>query len=105
MKNYKVESIMRFTDKVEFVRRNAGEIFYCTEERYNFLKNKNAIKLIEIVEEKEEISEKEVQAVANAIVEEAIEQDKTIEEVVNEIVDEAVEEGFEKPKKKKTSKK
>jgi hypothetical protein len=104
MKNYKVESIMRFTDKVEFVRRNAGEVFYCTEERYNFLKNKNAVKLIEIVEEKEEISE-EVQAVANAIVEEAFEQDKTIEEVVNEIVDEAVEEGFEKPKKKKTSKK
>lgn len=84
MKNYKVESIMRFTDKVEFVRRNAGEVFYCTEERYNYLKSKNAVKLIEIVEEKEEISE---------------------EEVVNEIVDEAVEEVFEKPKKKKTSKK
>lgn len=83
MKNYKVESIMRFTDKVEFVRRNAGEVFYCTEERYNYLKSKNAVKLIEIVKEKEEISE----------------------EVVNEIVDEAVEEGFERPKKKKTSKK
>ena len=67
-----------------FVWRNAGEVYYCTEERYNFLKNKNAVKLIEIVEEKEEIS---------------------VEEVVNEIVDEAIEEGFERPKKKKTSKK
>lgn len=37
---------------------------------------------------KDEITEEEVQAVANAIVEEANEEDKTIEEVVNDIVNE-----------------
>ena len=50
MKNYKVEAIMKFTDKEEDVRRlpydknlteeenmKKGSIFYCIEERYNFL--------------------------------------------------------------------
>ena len=47
-----------------------------------------------VVEEVEvpEIKEEEVQAVANAIVEEATENDKTVEEVVNEIIEESKEE-------------
>lgn len=40
---------------------------------------------------KEEITEKEVQAVANTIVDEATENNKTVEEVVNEIVEESNE--------------
>ena len=102
MKNYKVEATMKFTDKEENVKRNVGDVFEVTELRYKFLKSNNAVKLIETVEE---ISEEEVQAVANAIVEEAEEQKKTIEEVVNEIIEESKEEIIEKPKKKKSNKK
>ena len=91
MKNYKVVATRYFKDSNEIdkktglkIERQVNDEFFCTKKRYEFLKQNNAVKLIEIVEEKEEISE---------------------EEVVNEIVDEAVEEGFERPKKKKTSKK
>lgn len=103
MKNYKVEATMKFTDKEEDgIKRNVGDVFEVTELRYKFLKSNNAVKLIETIEE---ISEEEVQAVANAIVEEAEEQEKTIEEVVNEIIEESKEEIIEKPKKKKSKKK
>ena len=109
MKNYKVIATKYFKDSNEIdektglkVERKVNDVFYCTKERYEYLKENNAVKLVEVIEEKEEITEEEVQAVAVAIVEEAEEQNKTIEEVVNEIVDEIVE---EKPKKKKHNKK
>lgn len=51
MKNYKVEATMKFTDKEENAKRNVGDIFETTKERYEFLKKNNAVKLIEIVEE------------------------------------------------------
>lgn len=106
MKNYKVEATMKFTDKEENVKRNVGDVFEVTEARYNFLKSNNAVRLVEIVEEqKEEITEEEVQAVANAIVEQAEEDNKSVEEVVNEIVEESKEEIIATPKKKKSSKK
>lgn len=106
MKNYKVEATMKFTDKEENVKRNVGDVFEVTEARYNFLKSNNAVKLIEIVEEpKKDITEEEVQAVANAIVEQAEEDNKSVEEVVNEIVEESKEEIIATPKKKKSSKK
>ena len=106
MKNYKVEATMKFTDKEENVKRNVGDVFEVTEARYNFLKSNNAVKLIEIVEEpKNDITEEEVQAVANAIVEQAEEDNKSVEEVVNEIVEESKEEIIATPKKKKSSKK
>jgi hypothetical protein len=55
MKNYKVEAIMKFTDKTENgIKRNVGDIFETTKERYEFLKQNNAVKLIEIIEEKKE---------------------------------------------------
>ena len=53
MKNYKVEAIMKFTDKEENVKRNVGDIFETTKERYEFLKKNNAVKLIEIAEEEQ----------------------------------------------------
>lgn len=99
MKNYEVEAIRRFTDGEIGVRREIGDKFVCTEQRFLVLKSKNAVKLLEEVKEEDLIvTEDTVQAVASAIVEEAQEQDKTIEEVVNEIVEETVE---EKPKKNK----
>ena len=79
MKNYKVEAIMKFTDKEEnSIKRNVGDIFETTKERYEILKQNNAVKLIEIVEE----SKKEIK------------EDKEVEKTI-----------IEKPKKKKSSKK
>ena len=116
MKNYKVIATRYFRDSSEIdkktglkVERQVNDEFYCTKERYEFLKANNAVKLVEVQEDIEtaikEITEEEVQAVASAIVEEAQEQEKTIEEVVNEIVEESKEEVKPKPKKKKSSKK
>ena len=92
MKNYKVEATMKFTDKEENgIKRNVGDIFETTKERYEFLKQNNAIKLIEIVEEKEELV-----ATEEAIIEE-------IPNATGEV--EVVLLNDEKPKKKKSSKK
>lgn len=82
MKNYKVEAIMKFTDKEENVKRNVGDIFETTKERYEFLKQNNAVKLIEIVEE--------------------IKNDSPYEEDLQIDNDVKIE---EKPKKKKSKKK
>lgn len=103
MKNYEVEAIRRFTDGEVGVRREVGDKFVCTEQRYLVLKSKNAVKLLEEVKEEDlVVTEDTVQAVAAAILEEATEQEKTVEEVVEEIIEEASE---EKPKNKKASKK
>ena len=116
MKNYKVIATRYFKDSNEIdektglkIERQVNDEFYCTKERYEFLKANNAVKLVEIQETideviEKEISEEEVQAVASAVVEEAEEQNKTIEEVVNEIVEESKEENS-KLKNKKSSKK
>lgn len=116
MKNYKVIATRYFRDSSEIdkktglkVERQVNDEFYCTKERYEFLKANNAVKLIEVQEDIEtainEITEEEVQAVASAILEEAEEQNKSVEEVVNEIIKESKEEIIEKPKKKKSNKK
>ena len=103
MKNYKVEATMKFTDKEENIKRvpydnnltekeneERGSIFYCTKERYEFLKQNNAVKLNEIIEE---------------IVDEVIES-KEVNEVIDKVVDETINKLFEeKPKKKKSKKK
>ena len=83
MKNYKVEATMKFTDKEENgIKRNVGDIFETTKERYEFLKQNNAVKLVEIVEE----------------------QPKEIKEEVKVVVS-GKEEAKPKPKKKKSKKK
>lgn len=113
MKNYKVIATRFFRDSNEIdektglkVEREVNDEFYCTKERYEFLKANNAVKLVEVQSTIDDIiTEEEVQAVASAIVEEAEEQNKTVEEVVNEIVEESKEEVKPKPKKKKSSKK
>ena len=92
MKNYKVEATMKFTDKEENgIKRNVGDIFETTKERYEFLKQNNAVKLIEIVEEKEELV-----ATEEAIIEE-------IPNATGEV--EVALLNKEKPKKKKSKKK
>lgn len=60
MKNYKVKAIRYFVDKEEMEERKANDEFYCTKERYEFLKEHKAVELIEIEveEEKEETIEK-----------------------------------------------
>ena len=105
MKECKVKVLKYFRDKEEKKERFVGEEFECTKERCNYLLEHNAV---EIVKDVPEITEEEVQAVANAIVEEAIEQDKTIEEIVDEIVEEQKQDKLVEEiitKKKKTSKK
>ena len=82
MKNYKVKATVNFPDKTTHQRRTLGEEFICTEERYNELKFKNVIELVEIIEETEEID--------------------TMDEVVVKTTEEIVE---KKPRKRKTSKK
>ena len=58
MKNYKVKATRFFRDSNEIdkktglkVERKANDEFLCTKERYEFLKQNNAVKLVEIVEE------------------------------------------------------
>jgi hypothetical protein len=92
MKNYKVIATRYFRDSSEIdkktglkVERQINDEFYCTKERYEFLKSNNAVKLVE------------VQSTIDDII--------TEEEVVNEIVEESKEEVKPKPKKKKSSKK
>ena len=82
MKNYKVQAIVNFSDKTTHQRRTLGEEFICTEERYNELKFKNVIKLVEVIEETDEID--------------------TMDEVVDKPSEEIVE---KKPRKRITSKK
>lgn len=101
MKNYKVEATMKFTDKEENgIKRNVGDIFETTKERYEFLKQKNAVRLLEIVEEEQEqwaVTREENGSVHVRPV------------VDGEIIDTPIEEYHdyreEKPKKKKTKKK
>lgn len=58
MKNYFVKANRNFTDKEENAYRNAGDAFYCTEERYNYLVScNNAVELVELPKMEEEIEE------------------------------------------------
>ena len=82
MNNYKVKAIVNFPDKTTHQRRTLGEEFICTEERYNELKFKNVIELVEIIEETDKID--------------------TMDEVVVKPTEEIVE---KKPRKRRTTKK
>ena len=89
MKNYKVKATRFFRDSNEIdkktglkVERKVNDEFLCTKERYEFLKQNNAVKLVEIVEE----------------------QPKEIKEETKIVIIEK-EEVKPKPKKKKSSKK
>lgn len=93
MKNYKVKAIRFFRDSNEIdektgrkKERQINDEFYCTKERYEFLKANNAVKLIdEIVEDYDNI---DFEIVADWEKEEKL-----------------MQENKQKPKKKRTSKK
>ena len=70
------------------------DTFKCDNEMAKYLTGANPLRkiVVKVIEvEPEEVSEKVVQEVANAIVDEAKEQDKSIEEIVNEIQEEEKE--------------
>lgn len=52
MKNYLVSAIREFIDQEENKARKIGDEFYCTKERYEYLKLKNAVLLVESPETK-----------------------------------------------------
>lgn len=132
MKNYKVIATRFFKDSNEIdektglkAERQVNDEFYCTKERYEFLKANNAVKLVEILEvEKIEYStladdeSKEIETIiTNEIVEEkeqwaVTEEDGNIHVrpvVDGKIIDTPIEETITykepKPKKKKSNKK
>lgn len=104
MKNYKVIATRYFRDSSEIdkktglkIERQVNDEFYCTKERYEFLKANNAVKLVEVQEDIEtaikEITEEEFIECVEELM-------PTIEKKVEQIV-----EVKPKPKKKKSSKK
>jgi hypothetical protein len=111
MKNYKVIATRFFRDSNEIDKntglkkeRNVNDEFYCTKERYEFLKANNAVKLVEIQEtideaieeEKIEIEENEIKINASEI--------RLIAEN-EEAITINKQEAKPKPKKKKSKKK
>ena len=102
MKNYKVKAIRFFRDSNEIdektgrkIERQINDEFYCTKERYEFLKANNAVKLVEVLE----VEKVEYCTLADN-------EPKEIDTIItNEIVEESKEEVKPKPKKKKSSKK
>lgn len=92
MKNYKVEAIMKFTDKEENTKRNVGDQFNTTKERYDYLKSHNAVKLVEI----EEVV---IDEIVEDVVDDIIESEE-VDEIINNVVDEVVEEIIDKKNKK-----
>ena len=102
MKNYKVIATRFFKDSNEIdektglkVERKVNDEFFCTKERYEFLKANNAVKLVEILEvervEYSNLEDKEPREIETS--------------VINEVVEEKKEELKSKSKKKKSSKK
>lgn len=89
MKNYKVEAIKNFNDKEENTRREIGHIFEITKERYEYLKENNAVKLVEVQETVESVIKEEKEYAVPV---------KQMEELVEKAI-------IEKPKKKKVNKK
>ena len=96
MKNYKVMATRYFRDSNEIdektgqkKERQVNDVFYCTKERYEYLKENNAVKLVEIQETIESVIEEEKEYVVPV---------KQMEELVEKAI-------IEKPKKKKSSKK
>ena len=93
MKNYKVIATRYFRDSSEIdkktglkVERQVNDEFYCTKERYEFLKVNNAVKLVEV----------------QSTIDDILTEEKTTDNVVEEVVEEVFK---PKPKKKKSSKK
>ena len=59
MKNYIVKVLRYFKDLEEKKDRFIGDEFETTKERYEFLKSKDAVELVKVIEEKKEKNEEE----------------------------------------------
>lgn len=112
MKNYKVIATRYFRDSSEIdkktglkVERQVNDEFYCTKERYEFLKANNAVKLVEIQETIDEVIENEPEQIYETENSKFIVGHNEFKLEFNEIVEESKEEVKPKPKKKKSSKK
>lgn len=100
MKNYKVKALKPFTDAVEKVDRILDEEFYCTAERCKVLIEHNAVVLLQVEIDEEELKEN-LENKDGVLTEEEIKELKendTIEVIVNKSFE-------EKPKKKNNKKK
>ena len=116
MKNYKVKAIRFFRDASEIdkktglkVERKVNDEFLCTKERYEFLKANNAVKLVEVLEEKKEPeqvfeTENSKFIIGNNEFKVEVNEISLIDNNDNEIIINK-EEVKPKPKKKKSSKK
>lgn len=98
----KARVLINFKDIKVGIIREKGQEFELSKERFMEINNcdyckTTGQKLIEAIEEEQEITEEEVQAVAGAIVEYADQEDKTVEEVVQEIIEESNDTEDEEP--------
>ena len=116
MKNYKVIATRYFRDSSEIdkktglkVERQVNDEFYCTKERYEFLKANNAVKLVEVQEtiyeviEEEKVEEPKIEIEENGIKINARELKLIVEN--EEAITINKQEAKPKPKKKKSNKK
>jgi len=79
MKNYLVKALINFNDNEENgAKRTPEDTFYCTKERFEFLREHNAVMLLEIKKE-----EKEPQVNLNVNV--SIDSKKVAEEIKKDI--------------------
>lgn len=98
----KARVLINFKDIKVGIIREKGQEFELSKERFMEINNcdyckTTGQKLIEAIEEEQEITEEEVQAAAGAIVEYADQEDKTVEEVVQEIIEESNDTEDEEP--------
>lgn len=55
MKNYEVKATKNFKDALENKERQTNDIFLCTKERYEYLKEHNAVELVKVIEEEKKV--------------------------------------------------
>lgn len=67
MKSYNVKAKIKFNDTLEKATRKIGDTFKCTKERYELLKEYNAVELINI---DEEVNNDVIEEVVEEVVEE-----------------------------------
>jgi hypothetical protein len=97
MKNYKVKAIKKFNDKETNIKRDIGDEFEVTKERYEVLKLNGAVELVEI-KETIKIVEKKTKSIKT-------EETKVEDLSVDPYKDFEIKGETPKPKKKKSSKK
>lgn len=66
MKDYEVKALIKFDDVLEKVTRKKGDTFFCDKKRYEFLKEHNAVELINKIEKTKNEKENGVSKKADA---------------------------------------